>query len=67
MSLTHITYLFYSPVPYLTIQHPFAFKQHEDLGMMAQYNVTGMEGAHWTGAHDIDPNCTVKGEESSGQ
>jgi len=40
---------------------------HEDLGMMAQYNVTGMEGAHWTGAHDIDPNCTVKGEESSGQ
>ena len=30
---------------------------HEDQGMMAQYNVTGVEGAVWPGAELIDPQC----------
>jgi len=30
---------------------------HEDQGMMAQYNVTGEEGAVWPGAKLIDPQC----------
>ena len=30
---------------------------HEDQGMMAQFNVTGEEGATWPGALDINPTC----------
>ena len=30
---------------------------HEDQGMMAQFNVTGEEGATWPGARDINPTC----------
>ena len=30
--------------------------------MMAQYNVTGKEGAHWPGARVIDQTCTISGE-----
>lgn len=32
---------------------------HEDQGMMAQYNVTGVEGAIWHGAREIDPQCIL--------
>ena len=32
---------------------------HEDLGMMAQYNLLGEEGTIWEGSRDIDPTCIL--------
>ena len=62
MTLTNVTCLFYSPVDTSQYNTLFVFKQHEDIGMMTQYNVTGMEGAHWMGALDINPMCIMNGD-----
>ncbi|EJK60914.1 hypothetical protein THAOC_18669 [Thalassiosira oceanica] len=40
---------------------------HEDIGMMAQYNITGKEGATWDYARVIDPQCVLPKRGKSGK
>jgi hypothetical protein len=37
---------------------------HEDHGMMAQYDIVGEEGSVWQGAREIDPMC-IRAEATS--